>query len=88
MEFIMYTETCSKCLGVGTISHRRMLSRYIETAICNKCKGAKIMNYKTSPEERVCGREKRAVWYRKQHPPKPVRWVPPEKVPEEYNYDI
>ena len=80
----MYTETCPDCLGVGTVTHRKMLSCYMETATCKKCKGEKVVHYKLSPQRREYlrnrERNKRAVI--------PVRWTPPEKIVEEYDYDI
>jgi len=78
----MYTETCPDCLGVGTITHRRMMSRYMETATCKKCKGEKVLHYKLSEKERKRRRKCKA----KNRVTTPVRWEPPEKIPEEYTF--
>jgi len=80
----IYTETCPHCLGVGTVTHRKMLSRYTETATCRKCKGEKVVHYKTSPKKREYFRN----WEKNKRVVIPVRWTPPEKIPEEYDYDI
>ena len=79
----MYTETCPDCLGVGTVTHRKMMSRYKETENCRKCKGEKVVKYKTSPESREYGRKE---YYASRRVTTPVRWTPPEKIPEEYTF--
>jgi DnaJ-class molecular chaperone len=76
----MYAETCPDCLGVGTISHRRMMSRHMETVNCKKCKGEKVVHHKVSPQRR----EYRKKYYAQRRVVIPVRWTPPEKIPEEY----
>jgi DnaJ-class molecular chaperone len=76
----MYAETCPDCLGVGTITHRRMLSRYMETVNCKKCKGEKVVHHKVSPQRR----EYRKKYYAQRRVVIPVRWTPPEKIPKEY----
>jgi len=78
----MYTETCPDCLGVGTITHRKMMSRYMETVNCKKCKGEKVVHYKLSENERKRRRKCKA----KNRVVIPVRWEPPEKIPEEYQF--
>ena len=78
----MYTETCPDCLGVGTISHRRMLSFYMETVNCGKCKGGKFIKYKTSPESREYHRKKK----QSKRVTNAVRWEPPEKIAEDYQF--
>lgn len=79
---VMYTEACPDCAGVGTITHRRMLSVHLETATCKKCRGEKVVHYKQSPEKREYGRKKRA----KKRVVIPVRWTPPEKIADEYQF--
>ena len=78
----MYTETCPDCLGVGTITHRKMLSVHMETVNCGKCKGKKVIKYKTSPESREYNRKKQQI----KRVTTAVRWEPPEKIPEEYTF--
>ena len=78
----MYTETCPDCLGVGTVTHRKMLSIHMETVNCRKCKGEKVVKYKTSPKSREYGRKK----MQSRRVTTPVRWEPPEKIPEEYTF--
>ena len=78
----MYTETCPDCLGVGTITHRRMMSIHLETVKCKKCKGEKVVHYKISPQRRETMRKYKA----KKRETIPVRWTPPEKIPEEYTF--
>ena len=80
----MYTEKCPDCLGVGTITHRRMMSRYMETKTCKKCKGEKVVHYKVSLQKREYSKK----YYTKKRVTIPVRWTQPEKIPEEYDYDI
>ena len=77
----MYTETCSHCWGVGTIKNRSHWTLKIEKKICNKCKGKGVMQYKLSPEDREYWRKK---YYVNRRVTIPVRWTPPEKIPEEY----
>ena len=54
----------------------------METATCKKCKGEKVVHYKVSPQKReYCKKynaQRRVVI--------PVRWTPPEKIPEEYTF--
>ena len=76
----MYTERCPDCLGLGTITHRRMLSIHTETVNCKKCKGEKVVHYKVSPQKR----EYIKKYNSKRRVVIPVRWTPPEKIPEEY----
>ena len=83
---MMYTETCPKCLGEGTITGLCYKTMKREAEICQKCKGAKVIHYKLSPELRA--RTKREKSARSKRAEIAIRWVPPEKVPEEYNYDI
>jgi DnaJ-class molecular chaperone len=78
----MYTETCPDCLGVGTITHRKMLSVHMETVNCEKCKGKQVIKYKTSPESREYHRKR----FQSKRVTTPVRWTPPEKIPEEYQF--
>ena len=82
----MHTETCSHCLGDGVITALRYKTMKRETKTCEKCNGAKVINYKSSPELLARKRRERAV--RREKAAIPIRWVPPEKIPEEYNYDI
>ena len=76
----MYTETCPDCLGVGTITHRKMMSRHMEKVTCKKCKGEKVVHHKTSPQKREYSKKYKS----KRRVTIPVRWTPPEKIPEEY----
>ena len=78
----MYTETCPDCLGVGTITHRKMMSVHLETVNCKKCQGEKLVHYKESPQRRETMRKYKA----KNRVTIPVRWTPPEKIPEEYEF--
>ena len=57
-----------------------------KTITCKKCKGAKVIHYKSSPELRE--RTMREKTARRKKAEIPIRWVPPEKIPEEYDYDI
>jgi hypothetical protein len=57
-----------------------------ETKTCEKCNGSKVIHYKTSPE--LLERKRRERTARRKKAVIPVRWVPPEKIPEEYDYDI
>jgi DnaJ-class molecular chaperone len=86
VEPVIYTEPCAHCLGDGTITGLCYQTMKRETKVCKKCNGAKVINYRVEPELRARKtREKRA---RRKKAVIPIRWVPPEKVPEEYNYDI
>ena len=76
-----YTETCPVCWGVGAVKNRSYWTLTIEKIPCRKCKGRGVMHYKTSPERRKKGLEK---YYTKKRVTIPVRWTPPEKIPEEY----
>jgi hypothetical protein len=58
----------------------------VEKITCNKCRGDKVIHYKSSPELRE--RKKREKAARRKKAEIPIRWVPPEKIPEEYDYDI
>jgi len=78
----MYVETCPDCLGVGTITHRKMLSVHMETATCKKCKGEKVVHHKVSPQKREYTKKYNA----QRRVVIPVRWTPPEKIPEEYTF--
>jgi len=78
----MYVETCPDCLGVGTITHRKMLSRYMEIATCKKCKGEKVVHYKLSPKQREYHRKR----VQSRRVTIPVRWEPPEKIADEYTF--
>ena len=82
----MHAETCLHCLGDGVITALRYKTMKRETKTCEKCNGAKVINYKSSPELLARKRRERAV--RRKKATIPIRWVPPEKIPEEYNYDI
>ena len=86
MEAVMYTETCPKCLGYGTITGLYYKTMKVEKITCNKCRGDKVIHYKLSPELRE--RKKREKTARRKKAEIPIRWVPPEKIPEEYDYDI
>ena len=48
----MYTETCPKCLGYGTITGLCYKTMKVEKITCNKCRGDKVIHYKLSPELR------------------------------------
>jgi len=78
----MYTETCPDCLGAGTVTHRKMLSIHMETVNCRKCKGEKVVKYKLSPEKREYPRKK----MQSKRVVSPVRWEPPEKILDEYQF--
>jgi len=78
----MYTETCPDCLGAGTVTHRKMLSIHMETVNCRKCKGEKVVKYKLSPEKREYHRKK----MQSKRVVIPVRWEPPEKILDEYQF--
>ena len=54
----------------------------METVNCGKCKGKKVIKYKTSPESREYNRKKQQI----KRVTTPVRWEPPEKIPEEYTF--
>jgi DnaJ-class molecular chaperone len=82
----MYTETCPKCLGYGTVTGLCYKTMRGKTITCKKCKGAKVIHYKSSPELRE--RTMREKTARRKKAEIPIRWVPPEKIPEEYDYDI
>jgi len=79
---VMYTETCPDCLGAGTVTHRKMLSIHMETVNCRKCKGEKVVKYKLSPEKREYHRKK----MQSKRVVIPVRWEPPEKILDEYQF--
>ena len=77
----MYTETCTVCWGVGTVKNRSYWTFKIEKTPCIKCKGKGVLQYKSSPEKRESWRKK---YNAKKRVTIPVRWTPPEKIPEEY----
>ena len=82
----MHTKTCSHCLGAGVITAMRYKTMKRETKTCEKCNGAKVINYKTDLELLERKRRERAA--RRKRSAIPVRWVPPEKELEEYEYEI
>tara|TARA_B110000285_G_scaffold215761_1_gene262431 strand:- start:59 stop:307 length:249 start_codon:yes stop_codon:yes gene_type:complete len=79
----MYFEACTKCFGVGyMVGADRFNSNSDKIKkVCEKCKGEKILNYKTSPQKRKYLKE----YQTKMRVQIPVRWTPPEKIQEEYD---
>tara|TARA_B100000780_G_scaffold195551_1_gene137968 strand:+ start:266 stop:514 length:249 start_codon:yes stop_codon:yes gene_type:complete len=81
----MYFEACTKCLGIGYIVGADRFNSNSDKIkkVCNKCKGEKILKYKTPPQKRKYLKDRDAR-IRVQIP---VRWTPPEKIQEEYDYE-
>lgn len=81
----MYTENCTRCFGLGVITGLKYKTMKKEKVICQKCKGAKVIHYKLSPELRE-RRKKQQADRRKKLRILP-RKVPAKKILEEYDYE-
>jgi hypothetical protein len=81
----MYFEACTKCFGVGYIVGTDSFNSNSDKIkkVCGKCKGEKILNYKTSPQKRKYLKARQA----KMRIQIPIRWTPPEKIQEEYDQE-
>jgi len=81
----MYFEACTKCFGVGYIVATDSFNSNSDKIkkVCGKCKGEKILNYKTSPQKRKYLKARQA----KMRIQIPIRWTPPEKIQEEYDQE-